>query len=209
MAQVSGTQSAWDSFTNKALNTQRATGMPEVADNSASLPITTTNISVYANNQRVGFVQSFNPSEQRSITKVQELGTEGVVQSVPGNTNGGTITLSRFAIYNAMLFNALGMTPTGQFTRYDQQLYESANKYQPDSNTLGNPFKTLKDQRVPLELQTKTIMPDDQNTSYYVETYIDCWVQTYSRSIQTSQITITESATLSYSDIYSSMATTD
>ncbi len=209
MALVKGTQSAWDSFTNKALNTQRATGMPEVGNNSAALPVTSTNIQVFCNNMRIGFVQSFNPSERRAITKVQELGTEGVVQSVPGNTDGGTISMSRFAVYNAMLFNALGMTPTGQFTQFDQHIYEAANKYQPDSNTLGNPFKTLKDQRVPLELQVKTVMPDDQNTTYYIETYIDCWVQQYSRTMQSNVITVTEQATISYADVYASKASVD
>ena len=209
MALVKGTQSAWDSFTNKALNTQRATGMPEVGNNSAALPVTSTNIQVFCNNMRIGFVQSFNPSERRTITKVQELGTEGVVQSVPGNTDGGTISMSRFAVYNAMLFNALGMTPTGQFTQYDQQTYGAANRYTDDSNTLGNPFKTLKDQRVPLELQVKTVMPDDQNTTYYIETYIDCWVQNYSRTMQSNVITITEQATISYADVYASKASVD
>ena len=61
MAKVTGTSSAFTSDTNKWLNTQRATGMPEILDNSASLPITSTNIEVYSNNMRIGFVQSFNP----------------------------------------------------------------------------------------------------------------------------------------------------
>jgi hypothetical protein len=74
MALVSGTKSAYTSSTNKALNTQRATGMPEIADNSASLPVTSTNIEIYSNNMRIGFVQSFTPSESRDIVKIQELG---------------------------------------------------------------------------------------------------------------------------------------
>ena len=207
MAIVNGTKSAYTSGTNKMLNTQRATGMPEIADNSASLPITSTNIEIYSNGMRLGFVQSFSPSESRDIVKLQELGTEGVVQSVPGNTRGGQIQLSRVAIFNGNLYNALGLTPTGLFSTTDQQVYNSASTYNSSTNTLGNPFKTLKEQRVPLELQVKTKQPDDQNTTYYVETYTDCWLQTYSKAIASGTITVTEQATIQYSDVYSGVAT--
>ena len=206
---VNGTKAAYTSDTNRSLNTQRATGMPEIGDNSASLPITSTNIEIYSNNMRLGFVQSFTPQEQRQIVKVKELGTEGVVQSVPGNTNGGTISLSRLAIFNANLYNSLGLTPTGQFSTVDRQVYNSASTYNSSTNTLGNPFKTLKEQRVPLELQAKTKQPDDQNTTYYVETYVDCWLTQYSKSIATQTITVTESATISYGDVYSTVVSKD
>lgn len=206
---INGTKSAYESSTNKSLNTQRATGMPEIGDNSASLPITSTNIEIYSNNMRIGFVQAFTPTEQRTITKVKELGTEGVVQSVPGNTNGGSITISRLAIFNANLYNALGLTPTGQFSTNDQQVYNAASTYNSSTNTLGNPFKTLKEQRVPLELQAKTKQPDDQNTMYYVETYVDCWLSQYSKAIATQTITVTETATIQYSDVYSTVVSTD
>ena len=209
MAIVNGTSSAYTSDTNKFLNTQRATGMPEIADNSSTLPITSTNIEVYSNGMRIGFVQSFTPSEQRTIKKVQELGTEGVVQSVPGNTNGGQIAITRFAIFNGNLYNALGLTPTGKFSKTADQINNDATVYSSATNTLGNPFKTLKEQRVPLELQAKTRLPDVSANTYYIETYIDCWVSQYSKSVQTSDITVTESATLQYSDVYSARADID
>jgi hypothetical protein len=142
MSIVNGTKSAYTSDTNKLLNTQRATGMPEIADNSSTLPITSTNIEVYSNGSRVGFVQSLTPSEQRTIVKVQELGTEGVVQSVPSNTNGGQLAITRFALFNSNLYNALGLTPTGKFSTVDVQQYNSASTYNSSTNTLGNPFKT-------------------------------------------------------------------
>lgn len=206
MAIVAGTASAYTSETNKALNTQRATGMPEVGDNSSTLPITNTNIEIYSNGMRIGFVQQFQVQEQRQIIPVQELGTEGVVQMVPANTNGGTITLQRIAIFNANLYNALGLTPTGLFAQTSDQIPNSATVYSSTTNTLGNPFKTLKEQRVPLELMVKTKLPDINNT-YYIDTYIDCWLQSYGKQIASSGVTITENATISYSDIYSSIAT--
>ena len=203
---------AFDSNTNNNLNTQRASGMPEYVDTNGvsiggNLVVTTTNIEVWANGQKVGFVQTFNPSENRTIVKIKELGTEGVVQSVPSNTLGGQIAVTRFALYNSNLYNALGLTPTGQFVTRDSvnpaQIPGNATDITANGNyrTYGNPFKTLKDQRVPLEFMVKTKMPND--TRYIIETYLDCWLATYSKMITAATITITENATIQYSDVIS------
>jgi len=211
MPVIDNTNGAFDSSTNNNLNTQRASGMPEfIADDKKSslggnLVVTTTNIEVWANGQKVGFVQTFNPSENRNIVKVKELGTEGVVQSVPSNTLGGQVAITRFALYNSNLYNALGLTPTGKFRTRDStnpsQTNGNASSKIPIYNTYGNPFKTLKDQRVPLEFMVKTKMPN--STSYIIETYLDCWLTSYTRTVAAATITITESATIQYSDVIS------
>lgn len=164
---------------NEGVNTMKASGSPQIGSQLNNLAITSTNISIFCNDMKVGFVQSFSPQETRTITPIQELGTEGVVQMVAGNTNGGTISVSRFAIYNSNLFNALGITPTGK-------------------SVTQNPFKTLKDQRVPFEIQVKTNKADG---SYDVETYIDCWLTNYSKTIAAQTITINETCSISYSDV--------
>ena len=210
MPKVDGATNSFDSKENINLNTQRASGMPEILNNGGSLPVTTTNIEVYANGQKVGFVQNFSPSENRTITKVKELGTEGVVQSVPSNTLGGQLTVSRLTVYNANLYNALGLTPTGKFVQRDSQTTADgpATSLDKDYNTYGNPFKTLKDQRVPLEFMVKTRMPSTSitDTKYVIETYIDCWLASYSKTIAANTITITENATVQYSDVISTYA---
>lgn len=204
MPRVDGTKQSWTPDTNKMLNTYRASGMSEFGDNVPTMAITSTNIEVFANGMRVGFVQSFNPSESRNIVKVQELGTEGVVQSVPGNTNGGQLSISRFAVYNGNLFNAIGGTDTGKFVdaadTYD-------GNYPGNNGIFSNPFKTLKDQRVPLEFKVKTKMPTGtaDTPQYYVETYLDCWLSTYSKTMAAGTITITEQATVQYSDVVSEL----
>ena len=103
---VNGAQHAYDSSVNNNLNTQRATGITPMegqnsGDDGRYLAALSTNISVYANEQRVGFIQDLSPSESRTITPIQELGTEGVVQMVASNTNGGTLSCSRVAVYNS------------------------------------------------------------------------------------------------------------
>ena len=195
-------QNWYASNTNTNLNTQRASGMPDVGNTGGRLAVTSTNIEVYANGMKVGFVQSLTPSDTRNIVKVQELGTEGVVQSVPSNTQGGQLSITRFAVYNGNLYNALGATRTGQFaaTTGTPTFINGDAKVKDDTyKTYGNPFKTLKDQRVPLEFQVKTKMPDGK---YFIENYIDCWLASYSKTIAANTITITESATIQYSDVF-------
>lgn len=164
---------------NDGINTMRASGSPKIGSQLKNLAVTSTNISIICNDMKIGFVQSFSPQETRTITPIQELGTEGVVQMVAGNTNGGSISLSRFAIYNSRLFDALGISPTGK-------------------NMGENPFKTLKDQRVPFEIKVETNIG---NNKKYVETYIDCWLTSYSKTIASQTITINETCGISYSDI--------
>jgi hypothetical protein len=189
---------------NVALNTFRASGMPEVSNKGENLAVTTTNINVFANGQRVGFIQSLTPSESRTINKIQELGTEGVVQSVPSNTNGGQLAVTRFAVYNGGLYNALGLTRNGYFVGVGNQT-ATGNDITKDAatGTFSNPFKTLKDQRVPIEIEVTTAMPTGK---FYYETYVDCWLSSYSKTIAANTITITESATIQYSDVYAQMA---
>ncbi len=204
MPRVEGTKQSWTPDTNKMLNTFRASGMSEFGDNVPTMAITSTNIEVFANGMRVGFVQSFNPSESRNITKVQELGTEGVAQAVPGNTTGGQLSISRFAVYNGNLFNALGGTDTGKFVSSSDQ-YDG--NYSRSNGIFSNPFKTLKDQRVPLEFKVKTKMPNGTNDTprYYVDTYLDCWLASYTKTVAANTITVSEQATVQYSDVVSDL----
>ncbi|MNV26091.1 hypothetical protein D3C71_1172050 [compost metagenome] len=200
MAKISGTNS-YDSSSNKYMNTQRASGMTEIGDNGGALAVTSTNIYVYSNGMKVGFVQSASPSESRNIVKVQELGTEGIIQSVPSNTTGGQLTVSRLAVYNGNLFAALGLTRTGLFVGKQGSDTSNSNTIQDDTyRTFGNPFKTLKDQRVPLEIQVRTRYPGDKQ-AWVIDTYLDCWLSSYSKSIAAGTITVTEQATIQYSDV--------
>jgi hypothetical protein len=209
VANINGTN-AYDSTSNSFLNTQRASGMYEIGENMGALAVTTTNIDVWANGQRVGFIQSASPSESRTINKIMELGTEGIVQSVPSNTNGGSLSVQRIAIYNSSLFNALGMTKTGTFLNMaNESSVQSATTLSNDSyKVFSNVFKTLKDQRVPLEIEIKTKMPSKGGSSagrMLIDKYVDCWIQQYSKNIASGTITITESATITYSEVYTTV----
>lgn len=211
MAKIEGTTAAYNSYSNSQLNTHRAVGIPmpyaPSGDDPTMMAITTTNVSVYSNNMKIGFIQSFSPQESRTITPVQELGTEGVVQMVPGNTQGGQISVSRFALYNSDLWNALGLTPSGQFTNRDDSNFinDAAFTKREDSGTYGNPFRTLKEQRVPLEIRSRTVLPNVSKEAAYIETFFDCWLSNYSKAIQSNNVLITETATIQYADMTSTI----
>ena len=103
---------------NNKLNTHRYTRNDiRVAENDLK-PLTpytnskvmlSTNIFIYSNQSIVGMLQSFSISEQRQINKLQAIGWEGVVQAVPSNTRGGSLSVNRIALYNSTLYNALGL----------------------------------------------------------------------------------------------------
>lgn len=197
------TDSAYTSDINRNLSTQRASGMLTQDQNKAgSLAIATTNIEVYSNGFKVGFIQSLSPSESRNIIKVQELGTEGVVQSVPSNTNGGQLQVSRFALYNSSLWRAMGLTLDGNFKTEGIDNSTGAYGTGDGTATSNNPFKTLRHQRVPIEISVKTKTPTDagDEDKFYEEVYLDCWLSSYSKTVASNTITITEQATIQYSD---------
>jgi hypothetical protein len=186
---------AIDPNINSNINTQRAfqndiTADRNSADNMSptnaddnSLLQTSTNIRIFSSGIEVGMVQSFTVNESRNINKLQAIGVEGVAQAVPSNTNGGSLNISRIALYESNIWAAFGMI----------------------SDRSGSPingnkvFKTLKDQRIPFEVRVET---RKSNTEYYVETYIDCWLASYSKSYTVQTITVAETATIQYADVY-------
>lgn len=145
--------------------------------NQQPAEITTyTNVSVFLRGTKVGVIQSITRSESRPMTPVQELGTENVVQILPGNTTGGTVAVERFALYRDRFHQLLGSV--------DGQL-----------DNRGDLFNNLYQQRIPFEIQVSTRTPSGQATT---ETFVDCWLSDYRKSIAVGQIQLTESATITY-----------
>jgi hypothetical protein len=214
---------------NTSTNTHRATRNdirtaennfnPQTAfDNS--LIETSTNVFVFANGGIVGMIQSFSVSETRNINKLQAIGYEGVVQAVPDNTKGGTLSVSRISLYENQIWNALGLTTSGRaYTEVGAKVYDATSEgpvggndwnksttanslsdksYKTNTNYL---FATLKQQRVPLEIQVKT-KAHGANETYFVETYIDCWLNSFKRTYSVASITVAEDVSISYADVY-------
>lgn len=185
----------------------------DATKSSNSLLQTSTNVFVLAQGSIVGMIQSFSVTENRTINKLQAIGYEGVVQAVPSNTQGGQLNITRIALYQSSLWNALGLTSDGvAYNPVGKKVHEAAgyditNIDKNSSTAGGNPissktiFKTLKDQRVPLEIQVRTKKSGSAD-EYYYETYIDCWLASYSKSYSVGTITVSEQATVQYADVY-------
>ena len=215
---------------NTSTNTHRATRNDiRTAENDFnprtafdnSLAATSTNVFIFANGSIVGMIQSFTVNETRNINKLQAIGWEGVVQAVPDNTKGGSLSVSRIALYESSIWNAIGLTTSGRpFNEIGAKVYDAENEgsagttewdkssIAPDSidskayKTATNfVFKTLKDQRTPLEIQVKT-RAHGQQEKYWIETYIDCWLSSYRRSYSVGSITVAEDVQIAYGDVY-------
>jgi hypothetical protein len=180
----------YDSTTNTMLNTQRATenltekgyqnDLSKISNsNTNGLLQTSTNIFIRANNKNIGMIQSFNVSESRTVTKLQSIGIEGVTQAAPQNTKGGSISAQRVALYGERIYDAFKI------------------------DTVAPMFKTLKDQRIPFEIQVLTVngQKSDGSASYYVETYVDCWLSSYKKSYTVSNVTVSEDVSIAYADV--------
>jgi hypothetical protein len=216
-------------FNNYSLNTHRATrNEVKIQENDMTalqtsddngMALTSTNIFIYANQNIVGMIQSFNIQESRTIDKLNAIGVEGVIQAVPENTNGGTIDVNRIALYSSNLWAALGLSADGigydasgskryindgsSMENWDQPTYETNttnSEYSLGNGSSRYVFKTLKDQRVPLELQVRQPM-NGQGTEWYIETYIDCWLSSYGKTYDVGKITVAETCKIDYADV--------
>lgn len=139
---------------------------------------TSTNIKLLINGSTIGMVQSLSVSENRTINKLAAIGAEGVVQAVPGNTNGGQLSISRIALYDSRFADAVGINDT--------------------TDIAAGVFVTLRNQRVPFEIAIETPISASKMD---VTTYCDCWISSYSKSYAVSTITVAENLTVQYSDV--------
>jgi hypothetical protein len=126
------------------------------------------------------------------------------------------------ALYESNLGRALGLTdsanagsPLGhkihQFGRNTSgatgsDFHEVDADEQNDRVSSNAVFSTLRDQRVPFEILVKTpIKPagrSGEQPVYFEERYVDCWIQQFGKTYQVGTITVSENATISYSDVY-------
>lgn len=156
--------------------------------NDNGMLVTSTNVKINGiapngTKTMIGMIQSFSVSETRNVTKLQSIGIEGVTQAVPENYKGGTINAQRVALYGKRLYDVFRME---EYSGED-----------------GDVFKTLKQQRFPFEVvyETRRKGNEDGDGAIYTETYIDCWISSYKKNYQTSNITISEQVTIAYAEV--------
>lgn len=146
-----------------------------------------TNILIKSFGETIGMIQSFSMSENRNINKLQAVGFEGVVQAVPSNTNGGQLSVTRIAMYNTKLADIFGINET-------HSAYVSGTSEKHDAPY----FVTLRNQRIPFEIEVHTPTSNGvgDSATWQIDTYVDCWLSSWSKSYSVQQIYVTENATI-------------
>jgi len=82
-------------------------------------------IAIRANKVTIGMIQSWAPSQSRTVTAVYELDptrTGEIVENVPGNVAGTTIQVSRFDLFSTRMEQAWGTS-----FMYDEMLSSQLN----------------------------------------------------------------------------------
>lgn len=128
-----------------------------------------TQIVVYVNNQPVGAIQDFQERQQRTIKKITEVGTDGIIESVPQSATTITLTVRR------IVFDGLSL---------------------PESMARG--FRNIHAQRIPFDIVViDRFTGTEEEGGAIVTTYHNCWFESLGKSYTTGDYTITEDATLS------------
>jgi hypothetical protein len=136
-----------------------------------------TSIKILVNKKEIGSIASYTQSETRDITDHFTLGgtsPEDPKALVSGIVRNKTIKCDGFAIWKA-----------GFLTAFENQ-------------GVGDPIKTLKDQKTYFSIQEQKTKPD--GTEVIVTTFEDCLIQDYTttKDIGRGDIRISESVTIRY-----------
>lgn len=134
-------------------------------------PLTKTVVSyaykVQVRGNDIGTLQGFNPSFNRELVRVRELGdtTNDIKEIVPGRADF-TITIDRLETYDQNFAQALSLGIT--------QIIPSN---QSESITIVEIIESPSGQR-------------------RIVTYVDCWIQSYSKTIREGTLTVAEQVTV-------------
>jgi len=135
-------------------------------------------ITVRSNGITIGLIQSWNPTQNRTVTPVYQLradsqeGTGNVYEQVAGNIGGLTITVNRFDLYNKLMEDAWGPNFTMQM---------------------------LTDQSTGLEVRERWANPDGSSLNVI---YKHCWFTSLGRTMSATDARIVNvNASLSYTSM--------
>lgn len=112
-------------------------------------------ISIRVGGETIGRIQDWTPQQNRTVTPVYELNSDNsgtVIENVPGNIGGLTVTVNRFDLYTARMEQVWG----------------------PNFN-----IQMLTDQTIALEITERWQRPDGSVESWL---YRGCWFTSLGRN---------------------------
>jgi hypothetical protein len=134
-----------------------------ILDSGRSRTGLSTQIIVFANNEPVGAIQSFQESQSRSNKKVAEVGTDGHIEIVPQSPVGITLSVTRIA------FDGLSIT-----------------------EAFSRGWRNLTSQRIPFDIVVIDSFAGEGFEEAIVTTYHNCWFTSTSRTFSSDNYIISE-----------------
>lgn len=152
--------------------------------------VTSTNIQIKINGQPIGLIQSLRRDESRDVQRVMEIGTEGLVQLVPQNYQGGTLSVDALAVYGRLFFRAIRMKDWGA----------------PQSFIANyNPVGMLVQNRIPFTVEVLTRGRNHNkgpgSLGQIREIFHGCFLTQYGKTVQISDVTVTETVQIAYARV--------
>jgi len=129
----------------------------------------TFSYDVLANGKKIGNLQSFAPSHNKTLVRVRQIASSyagETVEIVPGVTDH-QITISVLELYREKTLAALGYS--------------------------GVTFASIEDLKDPIDIQEKVTKPSGDTV---IVNYQDCWVQNFSKSIAVGNAIVTDNVTV-------------
>jgi len=135
-----------------------------------------TNIIIEVNGNAIGAIQSLDIRENRQIATIDEVGTDGHIDSVPSKSTDISCTCQR--------------------TRFDNQRVLGA---------FSRGYIHVHSQRIPFDIVIKDIFAGDDPSSTLITTIKNCWVQEVSYTYRADNFVIVENMSIVAETIYSTL----
>jgi len=135
-----------------------------------------TNIIIEVDGNAVGAIQTLGVKETRAIATIDEVGTDGHIDSVPSKSTNITINCTR--------------------TRFDNLRVAAA---------FSRGFVHAASQRIPFDIVIKDIFAGDDPSSTLVTTIKNCWISDISYEFKTDNFVISDQMSLTAEHIYTTL----
>ena len=134
-----------------------------------------TNILMVVNGEPIGALQQIDVNEDRpSIAMIDEIGTDGHIDSAPNQSTNYTLSCQRI--------------------RFDRKRIAPA---------FDRGFVHVKSQRIPFDVEIHDFFHDSDRANSIITVVKNCWIKKISYSVQVRDWIITESMDLEAEDMYS------
>jgi hypothetical protein len=152
----------------------------DAAGNNRTATHLSTNIIIKVGNFIVGAVQSLNVSEKRRIKMIDEIGTDGHIDSAPQASTDITVGCNRMRFDGARIAQAF-----------------------------GRPYLHVHAQRIPFDIEIHDQFASIDTNNAIITTIKNCWITSISYNYQATDFTIAETMDLEAEGISSVIASTN